>query len=285
MKIHTIVKNIGWLAVLPIMGVSTAGAVVVYSADFTDTNTFTNGALNGQDGWATSNSGAVIGVTGATVDGFKDHVNGSGATVVSGATYTSTVTFTYTDNSGGVGNGPHFGASIYNGSSADAEEINIMLKRSGNNSYRLGLYTNWGNTNASVGFQQSGTFSGVDIGFVPDANDPMLNDVFSDVLRLSITLTAGADANSWNATGRLFNVTTNTEVQTWNSTPANNLVFAAADGTSIYGGFGGGQSNSNQNIQDRTALEYSFESSVPEPSSLVLVSLGALGFTMRRRRN
>ncbi len=260
--------------VLACCGLTHAG--VVYSTDLTS-GTYAAGALNGQDGWAAS-GGTVVAGTGVKTTGYENIVNGASSAaskVANGATYTSSITFTYNDNSGGVGAGPHYGASIYNGPATSDAQLSMQIRRT-TTTYRLSLATNWGNTYpANIGFNQSGTFTPASIGITHGS------DTLSDLLTLSIAATAGATINDWIVVGTLYNETTASQVFQYT---LNGVDFAAAIGSTVYGGFGGGQSDANQNIANRTASSFTFESTIPEPATLGMVAAfgGTILFIRRR---
>ncbi|QDT69290.1 hypothetical protein MalM25_22260 [Planctomycetes bacterium MalM25] len=250
---------------------STAHATSIYSTDFTS-GSYADGSINGQDGWAAAGGGTVISGTGVTSDGYENIVQSASSPasmVAVGETYTSSVTFTYDDNSAGVGNGPHYGAAIYSGTDPSDSQLNMLVRRTGD-SYRLTLSSDWGGSYGGFGFNQSPTFADTTLGFDHDMSDPN-----SDVLTMSLSLTAGADTDSWTAVGTLYNETTMSQVY---QVTLNDIPFDAAAGSTVYGGFGGGQSDNNQTIANRTASAYSFSSTVsevPEPStSIILLSIG-----------
>lgn len=257
-----------------------AHAALVYSTDFTS-GTYSDGPLDGQDGWAAALGGTVVSGTGVTFDGFESIVQSASSidsTVVVGETYTSSVTFTYDDNSGGNGSGPHIGAAIYNGTDPGDDQLSMLLRRTGS-SYRLTLSTDWGSSGGygSFGFNQSATFADTTLGIDHDMSDPN-----SDVLTLSLALTAGADVDSWTVVGTVYNNTTMSQAFQYT---LNDISFAAPAGSTIYGGWGGGQSDGNQNIANRTASAYSFSSTfppVPEPSTSMIVLFVGLVLAYRR---
>jgi len=276
---------------------SQASADQITSSDFTDGSVYSTGSINGQDGWSAQSGGTVVddgagNLIGVGVDGFESVVNsGSSAAsvVASGEMYTSRVTFSYNDNSGGAGSGPHVGASIYAGSNPADGQVSMILRRTGTD-YRFSFATNWGNAfpdfngDGNGQFNQSGTFTDLAIGI-----DHASPDTLSDELTLELKITAGATVDDWVALGTLTNETTGLQVFSWTPTLAGDSTFTfdAAAGSTLFGGFGGGQSDNNQNVSDRIISSHEFESTitaVPEPGSALVVIAGLTGMLIRRRR-
>lgn len=230
----------------------------LWQTGFTDAETYSAGVLNGQNNWATDGGGGVelAAGTGAVVDGYESAVNKQqGTAAEQDKTYTASISFFFDDNSSGNNNAPVIGASIYNGPLATDTKINGVLQKSGG-AYRFQLRSNFGTANTSLGFVQSSAFAAEELGIT------IGSDTRSDVLTLSLILTAGADANSWDATVTLYNETTSTTIMEWTPS-AGNLVFAELGGA-LYGGFTAGQSDSNAQVSDRTVQQAAFESDNPE---------------------
>jgi len=278
-----IIQSLSVVAAAAAVG-STAHATTIYSTDFTS-STYTAGALNGQDGWASGGGTAVVPGTGVTFNGFEDSVNNasSAASVVAfGETYTTTLSlapYTYVDTDD-VGSGPAFGVGISNtpsNAAAEPHELNVVLRRT-DSTFRLSFSTNWGGGSPSIGFNQSGTVDDDDLGIL------FLSDQTSDPLDLRFSITRGVDNDDWTLTGELINAATATSLLTYTQ---EDVTFDAAVGSNLYGAWVGGQGDANQNIDinSRTATAFTFESTVviPEPASFVLCGVGALAL-MRRRR-
>lgn len=262
-----------WITALTVLAaVFSTQAEIIYSTDFSS-GTYSDGTLNGQDGW-TADGPKIIAGTGLTEDGYKGGVNSAStleSSVTSGTTYTSKLSFSFNDASSGVKSGPNVSAGIYNGTDTASSMISGAFKSQNNGSFRLGLYTNWGNLDTNLGYLQSDTFTAESIGLSYDT------DTASDLLTLSLSLTAGADTNSWNATVSLFNGST--EVLTWTPT-TDNLEF---DASTVYGGFVYGQSDINQIVSDRTITSYEFTAAVPEPATIGMLGLGGIAVLLARK--
>ncbi|QDT69289.1 hypothetical protein MalM25_22250 [Planctomycetes bacterium MalM25] len=259
MRFYRATLSLAVLSALLPYGAASSAQSTVFSTDFTSAS-YVNGPLGGQSGWAASGGTTITSGVGASIDGFEDIVNSAwspASKVAEGETYTSTVTFSYDDNSLGTGSGPHLGASLYSGTAIDSGQLNMLIRRTAD-AYRLTLADNWGSAYGAFGFNQSPTFTPESIGIAHGS------DSTSDTLSLSLALTAGADVNSWTALGTLYNETTATEVATWDVGGAA-IDFAAPIGSSIYGGWAGGQSDGNQTIANRTATSFEFGSSVNAP--------------------
>lgn len=262
-----------WItALLAGISVCSVQATVIYSTDFTDAGTYSTGFLNGQDNWNTDGGGGVetTAGTGAVVSGFETAANSastSASTATTGETYTSSLTFSFDDVSSGGNNAPVIGAAIYSGPESTNSLISGILQKNQGN-YRFQLRSDWGNSNTSLGFTQSVTFTPEDMGIT------IGSDQASDLLTLSLAMTAGANANSWDATVTLFNETTATQVLQWTPT-SGDLVFADLGGA-VYGGFVGGQSDSNAQVANRTGTAYEFGSTIPEPATIGMLGIGTL---------
>lgn len=253
--------------------VCNAQTTVIYSADFTDSSSYSSGPLNGQNNWSTDSGGGIeiLSGTGAVLSGFEAAANStssSASTVAGGETYTSSLTFTFDDVSSGNNNAPIIGAAIYSGPEATDTMINGLLQKS-QATYRFQLRSDWGSQNTNLGFTQSGTFTPEEIGIT------IGSDQTSDVLTLSLALTAGADAGTWNATVTLFNETTATQVFQWTPT-ASNLIFTDLNST-VYGGFAAAQTDSNAQVENRTVQSAEFKSSqVENRLGLMIITSAAL---------
>lgn len=224
----------------------------LWQTDFADSNAYAAGVLNGQNNWLTDGGGGVelVAGTGAVLSGYESAVNTlQGSAAEEDRIYTASCTFFFDDNSSGANSAPVIGASIYSGSTATDTKINGVLQKTGG-TYRLQLRSNFGTLNTSLGFVQSAAFAPENLGIT------IGSDTRSDLLTLSLTLTAGADANRWDATVTLYNETASTTILEW--TPSvGNLVFAAPD-TALYGGFTAGQSDSNAQVSGRTVQQATF---------------------------
>ena len=238
-----------------------ADAGRIYSADFTS-GTYGTGGLDGQDGWDSQGSSIIAGI-GVTENGYAASVNGASnnqSAVANGETYESTITFNFNDLSGGLKSGPIIGAAIFNGNTVSSTLINGVLKSQNSGAFRLSLHSNWGNVNTSIGIAQSPAFPAAALGLTYG------EDTASDQLSLSLSMTAGMDATSWNATVSLYNGAT--QILTWTPT-SSNLRF---DASTVYGGFVYGQSDSNQSVGDRVITSYGFSSTNPKLDTLGLIT-------------
>ena len=136
--------------------------------------------------------------------------------------------------------------------------------------YTLSFYENTGSANSS------GTGSAVDetaLGF--GAGDDQ-----SDDLWLGMTLTRGADASSWTAIGVISNLTSGTEVTSYDAgTFDTSSAFFTDD---LYGKIGSLKADSDSQVSDR--LIDTFEvTSIPEPATLGLIATVSAGLLFIRR--
>ncbi|QDT69293.1 hypothetical protein MalM25_22290 [Planctomycetes bacterium MalM25] len=252
-------------------------AVEIYQADFSDTSVFMPGGADpyvelAVDGFSSAdmsltNSGTVTDArwsNDTTNKGFAEAVNSNAtALVAAGGAYSSSIDFLFglTAN----GNGPVIQSGLFDGAIASSDGLAMTLVRgdSDPNVYRLRLQTNWGNTYPTIdgapsSFNQSIPFNESLLGL--NYNSGGTQDLLSDQLRLTTTLTAGADTSSWDATGVLTNLSTNTQLATYT---VNNVSFNAPAGSSLFGGFGTGQSGAHIGVTNREISGFTFNEESP----------------------
>jgi len=251
---------------------------LVYSADFTDTNTYTVGnQLTGVDGWDASNQG-VIDANGAidvlwnlasTNTGFSTAVNANAESlVVKDALYTSAITFTFEiQTPTNSGNGPVIQSGFFMGPTNNSARLAMCLVRNGavTNVYRLLALDNWGNHYPIIGgvtnkYNQSGTFTEASLGL-----DYANADYVSDTLKLETKLLAGASVNDWTLSATLYNVT---KASTVYSYAVGAITWSPLEGDSLYGGFGTGQGGANIQVLNRYVKSYEYLELLP-PVALI----------------
>lgn len=254
--------NWKWLALTAALAGIVHAQSTIRMNDFTNTDLYSTGPLDGQQSWTTSGGGGIditAGI-GALLSGYEIAANsasGPTSTAQQSIPHIASCTAVFEDISSGTQNSPVFGAAIFSGPSATAPLISGVLQKNQDN-YRLQLRSDWGNQATSLGWVNSSPISASELGIT------FGSDTVSDKLTVSLTLIAGADANSWDATVKLYNETTGTLLLDW--TPSSgNLEFASL-GTTLYGGFVGGQSDTHSQTQNRTVERVTFTSIHPTGS-------------------
>ncbi|MDZ8119294.1 hypothetical protein [Pontiella agarivorans] len=303
MKSGIIKKRYAVLGALVLTGIA-AQAVVV---NFTAGEGYTNGVLNGQQSWVTSadvpvdsNAGTVGGhvVSNRTGMGYVIGIYGSdGVDVAIYDKYQTSIDFTfgegYNDNfvTNGLGPAddgyydpaqgfktatqgkPIINASLYGGSTNGAENIEAGLVRNGGTGYKFRMYETswedfgWDGTSAKPWppTYESGAVASDLVGIsVGDG------DYISDMLRITLTVTRGANVNDWAIKAQLFNLDSEAPdvaliEASWIGVTHTNLY----DATQMFGGFGNGQSDSNGLMHNRTIHKLTFEA-FKAPENFVL---------------
>ncbi|MEM6365480.1 MAG: hypothetical protein AAF745_13720, partial [Planctomycetota bacterium] len=127
-----------------------------------DDGTYTDGALNTQNGFiaATGGNGFVVTSGEVTTGGFGFAINSAASAIVqNGASYTASADFvlTYADDT--PAGSPAINVQFFNAFDIGAPAIGVNLTANG----RFRHTTNWGNTYppAPVGFNQSGVVSDI----------------------------------------------------------------------------------------------------------------------------
>ncbi|MGJ8724080.1 MAG: hypothetical protein ACSHYB_05945 [Roseibacillus sp.] len=257
------------LVAFSVLGLAFAAANPV---DFT-TGFTVDTPLDGQNDWVTD-GGVTVNSAGATDNGFNFGILTSASeSLTKGGSVTSTIQFTYSVNPDVNSTSPLLNVGFFNnsdpalatgGDAAVHDRLNASVVRIGDG-LRIRLYQNWGNRSPAENgvdntFAQTGGSSGIDTGLDSNGADPMSidgdEDLDSDVLELSLTLTAGDDVDSWTAVATLRNVTSDFLIHTHTRT---NLSFDAL-GTALYGGIGFGQGDGNTQTTSRTISDFSFVS-------------------------
>ncbi|VGO20430.1 hypothetical protein [Pontiella sulfatireligans] len=276
-------------------GLMTAGLAQAVEVNFTAVEGYVDGALDGQQAWSTSAYVPVDSTAGIAGGHVVSNRSGMGyiagvygndsATVDTYDQFESSIEFTfgegYNDNFVTNGLGPAdagyydvaqgfaissqsksiINASIYGGATNGSENIEAGLVRSGASGYKFMMYETswedygWDGTSAKPWppTYVSGVISTNLVGI-----DTANGDYISDLLRLTLSLTRGANANDWTMKASLFNIDSGNPdpilEQEWTGVTHSNL-FDAAE---LFGGFGNGQSDRNAKLHNREihAFEY-----------------------------
>ncbi|MEA2068509.1 MAG: PEP-CTERM sorting domain-containing protein [Verrucomicrobiota bacterium] len=150
--------------------------------------------------------------------------------------------------------------------------IAMQIRRPSWNSakYQLSFYENTGGANTSG----TGTAADeTDLGFG-------VGDDQSDDLWLGMTLTRGADASSWTASGVIINLTTGTEVATYDAgTFDTSSAFFTDD---LYGRMGSVKADADTQVSNRVIDTFEV-TSIPEPATLGLIATVSAGLLFIRR--
>ncbi|MEM9226709.1 MAG: PEP-CTERM sorting domain-containing protein [Verrucomicrobiota bacterium] len=256
-----------------------ATALHAVTIDFTAGESYSDGALDGQNSWVAQFYG-VADTAGVGQVNFPLGFNNGNATYndanLSGTDLSYTVagifsfvadssntvagfnnTFRLDFREGGIGNGAFdFGTAL-------------QLQRRSGGTWALNRADNGG-------FASSSTFTDADLGL------SLPGDTLSDALQMTYTITRGAGLTDWGYTGSIFNITTATLVETYSGTLSVDSAFAnAAELDVAINATTAGSSGELTSIA-LTSLELS---SVPEPSqSALFFGLGLAVLCLVRRR-
>jgi len=255
------------------------------------TTDFTSGSpLNEQNNWITS-GGIVLTDTGVSDNGFDSatlsnasHITGTGDEI------TAKITFSFSVNPDVDSAAQLLNVSFFNSSdpaTASGEDlaihnrINASVIRAGDG-IRLRMYQNWGNKNPAQNgvdnvFMQTGVAQG--IGLDSNGGDPLSldgdEDLLSDTLELTMTMTAGFDEDSWSAIATLKNLTTDSVILTH---ARNGLSFEALNAP-VFAGFGFGQGDGNAQVANRTISNFAFSYSPLSNTEARINFLATEGYT------
>lgn len=245
--------------------VSTACANPV---DFT-TGFTTDSPLNGQNNWAAS-GGFTINANGASDDGFDRAILTNVSDVVSfGDKITATIQFRYSVLVDTPSGSPLLNVSFFDSndpasSTGSDPAIHNRLCASATRSddgLRIRMRQNWGGVSPAENgvddaFGQSdvGSNTGIDFDGADAESVDGDEDLDSDLLELTLTLTAGLDEDDWVAEAVIRNVDTDTEVI---SHTRSNLSFAAYN-SSVYAGIGTGQGDGVVQVSERSISRFEY---------------------------
>jgi len=238
------------------------GNPVDFTTDFTlDT------PLNGQNNWVAQSDDMLVTASGVNSGDGYDHAIFSNASspVNPGDSFTSTINFTYTVEADTAAVGPLVNATIANGADPLAATRLTGVVGRANNGVRIYLYQDWGQLtpieNGVETFAQSEIAEDTLLGLDPFGADELEvdgdEDLVSDELEVSLTLTAGFSQDDWSALVSLRNLTTDTVLLSHQRT---NITLDAVQGNSVFGGIGTGQSDLVTATTDRNISRWEFNS-------------------------
>ena len=237
---------------------------------------YANGSLDLHPDWSARNMTVDISGSGTVaVPGFDNAIRVAGGVVSNGTTYTVSMDFALTEESmapvaEGVQGKPLINAGFYTTATASApgNRLNVMVKRDWRNEgfdYNLTLHTDWGSWNSHPPHTEGWlTSDRLDAGYFGIARDCLRSN--SELMRLTLELTAGATTNDWRLRTSLYNLECGTPSVPVMRFTTSGISFNATG--LVYGGFGGGQSDGNARVSNRFVDSFLFHNGTLTPWEL-----------------
>ncbi|MDZ8119140.1 PEP-CTERM sorting domain-containing protein [Pontiella agarivorans] len=261
-----IMKNIGVVA-LVLLAAMSAGAGVIYSTDF-DATDFSNGSLNGQDGWWSNNNGAQVDAGNSLVTLPNTYARGTQGTGFSlGVNDSVTLTVTYDIANVLVAQGQDFLAL---GLATGAENTIGVVKTRGEakGTTAAGYSQQWRAPSDVTSAATSVVLGQTALGLDMPADDDMVP------ITVVWTATKTGTADTFDINLEAFDGTTSLGSQT--ATIVDNAAYTAG---TLYAGYQqsvNGDPGSVQLLSWETAV-------IPEPATLGLVAMAGVGIISLRR--
>lgn len=242
-------------------------ALSSHAQTFTTANGYTDGTLGGQNGW---------------VDGYNSpayQVNTSTGVVNVNTSSTSTSIAAYTASKVSLGVGSTVTASVtfnftqLTANPSAAKEFFAMDLTNGSVKAVGGIYRDSGSYWMSPGISGGAgqwAYKPLSFGVLGLKGDG--TDNVSDVLRLSMSVTYGADELSWSATLSLYDVTTSTDLGSATTSFTTTAAFYTSGTTGWYGRLD--TPATINTVMDTLQVDSYSITSVPEPGSLAMIGLG-----------
>ncbi|MEM6886341.1 MAG: thrombospondin type 3 repeat-containing protein, partial [Verrucomicrobiota bacterium] len=232
--------------------------VSAVTVGFSSAEGYSDGGLNNNALWV-AHSNAVVDTSGSarvSVPAYNEATFQAGEVVQTGGVYRCSIDFSFTEANDSHASAAAFKDLLnisYSAASTPGEMLKIGLRRN-YPGFSLTLKTDWKYTDnvavIAAGSTQSSQISADLLGITRDTN------LDSDALRIEVELTRGLNDNDWSVQAYLYNISASSPVEI-GELSATGVVFPAP--SFVFGGFGGGQSDSNSGVSNRQVDTFRFE--------------------------